>query len=83
MQVPCEDGGEDVNKGENHEFLKEISIILHYFQGKNKGKPGGGRIFTQQYHATVKAMQICAMQYFSTDIQDLLLFSFKIKQNHK
>lgn len=35
-----------------------------------------------QYHVTVNPMQICAMQYFSTDSQDLLLLLLKIKQNH-
>lgn len=35
-----------------------------------------------QYHVTVNPTQICVMQYFSTDTQDLLLLLFKIKQKH-
>lgn len=42
-----------------------------------------GASLHKPYHITTNPMQICAIQYFSTAIQDSLLMFFQIKQNLK
>ena len=72
-----------LTKEKNLSSLKKFLSSFNILSVKIRENQEVGESLYIQYHVTVNPMQICAMQYFSTDIQDLLLFFFKIKQNHK
>lgn len=72
-----------LTKETNLSSLKRFLSSCHIISVKIRENQEVWEYLYIQYHVTINPMQICAVQYFSIDIQDLLLLFFKIKQNNK
>lgn len=72
-----------LTKEKNLSSLKQCISSFNILSVKIRENQELGESLYIQCHVTTNPMQICAVQYFSTAIQDLLSMCFEIEQNHK